>query len=399
MNRIAVTKYTLTTCLGRGVAAHRDALVAGRCGLAPCRFEDVDLETWVGEVEGLDAPNPSPDRRAHTCRNNRLAELALGQDGFLDAARQAVGRYGASRVAVYLGTSTSGILDTELAYRVRDAASGGLPAWFDYRSSHSISSLAEHVGRLVGATGPLGVISTACSSSAKAFATAARQIACGLIDAAVVGGVDTLCLTTLYGFNSLELLARGPCRPFDRERAGLSIGEAAGYALLERAARTDLWLTGYGESSDAHHMSTPHPEGRGALQAMDAALARAGLQASAIDYINLHGTATPSNDTAEGRAVAQRFGARVPASSTKGATGHTLGAAGGVEAVICLIALHEGLIPGCVGMTEADPSIQIGLDALARPAPLRNVLNNSLGFGGTNCSLVFSREDEVSAHG
>lgn len=395
MNRIAVTKHTLTTCLGRGVAAHRDALIGGRSGLAPCAFEDVDLETWVGAVDGLDAPMPAPDERAHVCRNNRLAELALAQDGFLEAARRAVSRHGASRVAVYLGTSTSGILSTELAYRVRDPDTGALPAWLDYRSSHSISSLAEHVARAVGAAGPLGVISTACSSSAKAFATAARQIACGLVDAAVVGGVDTLCLTTLYGFNSLELLARGPCRPFDRDRAGLSIGEAAGYALLERDARSDLWLAGYGESSDAHHMSTPHPEARGALQAIDAALARAGLEPSEIDYINLHGTATPSNDAAEGKAVARRFGDGVSASSTKGATGHTLGAAGGIEAALCLMALEEELIPGCIGMVEPDPGIEIGLEAATRRAPLRHVLSNSFGFGGTNCSLVFSRDEEA----
>ncbi|NEV62076.1 beta-ketoacyl-[acyl-carrier-protein] synthase family protein [Thiorhodococcus minor] len=398
MNRIAVTSYTLTTCLGRGISAHLDALMSGRSGLAPCSFEDVDLDTWVGKVDGLDAPMPSPETRAHGCRNNRLAELALEQDGFLAAARDAVSRHGASRVAVYLGTSTSGILDTERAYRVRDPDTGALPAWLDYRSSHSISSLAEHVSRLVGAAGPFGVISTACSSSAKAFATAARQIACGLIDAAVVGGVDTLCLTTLYGFNSLELLSRGPCRPFDPERDGLSIGEAAGYALLERDARSRLWLSGYGESSDAHHMSTPHPEARGALQAMDAALARAGLEPAEIDYINLHGTATPSNDAAEGKAVARRFGAGVPASSTKGATGHTLGAAGGVEAALCLIALNAGLVPGNVGLREPDPGIPIGLDPVTRRAPLRNVLSNSFGFGGTNCSLIFSRDEEASAH-
>ncbi|MBK1723362.1 beta-ketoacyl-[acyl-carrier-protein] synthase family protein [Thiocystis violacea] len=398
MKRIAVTKHTLTTCLGRGNEAHREALVSGRSGLAARAFEDVDLDTWIGMVEGLDAPPPADGASPRACRNNRLAALALEQDGFLDAARDAVSRYGAARVAVYLGTSTSGILETELAYRTRDPLNGQLPSWLDYRASHSISSLAECVSRIVGTTGPLAVISTACSSSAKAFATAARQMACGLVDAAIVGGVDTLCLTTLYGFNSLELLAKGPCRPFDRHREGLSIGEAAAFALLEPDVPASLWLSGYGESSDAYHMSSPHPEARGALQAMDAALARAALAPSEIDYINLHGTATPSSDLAEGKAVAQRFGTTVPASSTKGATGHTLGAAGGVEAVLCLLALENGLIPGSVGLIEADPAIRIGLEPVTRRARPRNVLTNSFGFGGTNCSLIFARAGQEGGH-
>ncbi len=391
MNRIAVTQFTLTTCLGRGIDAHREALIAGRSGLSPCDFEDVDLDTWIGSVAGLNAPLPTADAVSQHCRNNRLADLALAQDGFREAARAAVARYGARRVAVLLGTSTSGILDTEFAYRQRDPATGALPSWFDYRSSNSISSLAEYVSRSLGTSGPCAVISTACSSSAKAFASAARQIACGLIDAAVVGGVDTLCLTTLYGFNSLEVLANGPCRPCDRRRDGLSIGEAGAFALLERDGAGALWLGGYGESSDAHHMSSPHPDGRGAGQAMGAALERAGLRPAEIDYINLHGTATPANDLAEGRAVAELFGAGTPVSSTKGATGHTLGAAGGVEAALCLLALQDGLIPGCIGTQEPDPEIRIGLALETRRAPLRHALSNAFGFGGTNCSLIFSR--------
>jgi 3-oxoacyl-[acyl-carrier-protein] synthase-1 len=235
-------------------------------------------------------------------------------------------------------------------------------------------------------------ISTACSSSAKVFAAAARQIELGLIDAAIVGGVDTLCLTTLYGFASLQLTSPSPCRPYDATRDGISIGEGAAFALLERAADPapgSVLLLGAGESSDAYHMSSPHPEGLGARLAMDAALQSAGLAPADIDYINLHGTATPANDAAEGKAVAALFGSRVPCASTKGATGHTLGAAGAIEAVICALALTDSLLPGSPGTTAPDPSIPVNYLLASRDAPVRRVLSNSFGFGGSNCSLIF----------
>src|SRR5574340_759693 len=189
------------------------------------------------------------------------------------------------------------------------------------------------------------------------------MIEAGLVDAAIVGGVDSLCLTTRYGFNSLELLAPEPCRPYDSDRNGLSIGEAAAFILLQRPSDNldadAVLLLGTGESSDAHHMSSPHPEGLGAQMAMAAALKTAGLASTDIDYINLHGTATPSNDAAEGRAVATLFGDRVPCSSTKGATGHTLGAAGAIEAVICALALTDGVLPGSPGTVAPDPNIPV----------------------------------------
>jgi 3-oxoacyl-[acyl-carrier-protein] synthase-1 len=238
-------------------------------------------------------------------------------------------------------------------------------------------------------------VSTACSSSAKVFGSAARMIEAGVIDAAGVGGVDSLCLTTLYGFNSLELLARGPCRPYDRDRSGLSIGEAAAFVLLEAPARgappAAALLLGVGESSDAHHMSAPHPEGFGARLAMHAALEAAGLQPGDIDYVNLHGTATPSNDAAEDHAVVELLGRDVPCSSTKGATGHTLGAAGAVEAAIAVLALRHGFVPGGAQTCELDPALQANYRLATTPAPLARVLSNSFGFGGTNCSLVLGR--------
>jgi len=392
---IPLSHYTATSCIGTGLNAMRTALISARSGLRPCAFETVDLDTWIGEVPEVDAVTLPRDLQHFNCRNNRLAWLGLQQDGFFDAIRSAARTWGDQRVGVFLGTSTSGILDTELAYRERDPHTGALPASHNYRGSHNVFSVAEFVRSAAGLSGPAFVVSSACSSSAKVFASAARMISIGLIDAAVVGGVDSLCLTTLYGFNSLELTDREACRPYDAARKGISIGEAAAFGLLCRDpmnGASPVRLLGYGESSDAHHMSSPHPEGRGARHAMSAALARAGLGIDAVDYINLHGTGTPSNDAAEGKAVAALFGDRVPASSTKGATGHTLGAAGGLEAVICAIALTDGFRPANVGLETPDPAIPIRLQQTVEHGPVHHVLSNSFGFGGTNASLLFGQE-------
>jgi 3-oxoacyl-[acyl-carrier-protein] synthase I len=228
------------------------------------------------------------------------------------------------------------------------------------------------------------------------FGSAWRMMDAGLIDAAVVGGVDSLCLTTLYGFGSLDVLSDAPCRPFDTARKGISIGESAAFALLQRLPRElpgcAVLLRGVGESSDAHHMSAPHPEGAGARQAMEQALAMAGVQPRDVDYVNLHGTATAANDAAEGKAVAAVFGERgVRCSSTKGATGHALGAAGGLEAVIAALALQHGM--AWAGVNTADPDAAIPVDYLLdnREQDTRLVLSNSFGFGGTNCSLLLGR--------
>ena len=211
----------------------------------------------------------------------------------------------------------------------------------------------------------------------------------------VVGGVDSFCLTTLYGFSSLELTSPAPCRPYDRDRDGLSIGEAAAYALLQRVEgrpRDDaILLLGTGESSDAHHMSAPRPDGLGARIAMEDALRSAGASVGDVDYINLHGTATPSNDAAEGHAVAALFGSGVACSSTKGATGHALGAAGAIEAVITALALREGFVPAGVNTTMVDPALRLDYALDNRARPVRRALSNSFGFGGTNCSLLFGR--------
>ncbi len=399
MQAFRIPAYTMTSCLGQGIEPTRAALVARRGGLARCAFETVDLDTWIGTVEGVDdvvfdaALDPRLAR--FDCRNNRLAQIGLDQDGFADAVRAAIERHGADRVGVFLGTSTAGILATELAYREQMAGGGQgpLPAWFHYRETHNTYSVADFVTHVFGIRGPSFVVSAACASSAKVFGNAARMLAAGRIDAAIVGGVDSLCLTTLYGFRSLELVSSRPAEPYGADRDGLSIGEAAAFALIERDDGTHdeaPLLVGFGESSDAHHMSSPHPEGVGARMAMTAALDSAGLAARDIDYINLHGTATRNNDAAEDRAVFDLFGRDVPVSSTKGATGHTLGAAGAAEAVIALLALREGLVPGGLNTTTVDPSLRSDYRIANEQRPLHRVLSNSFGFGGANCSLLFA---------
>ena len=395
MNPLWLSHFTATSSLGRGLDQTLAALRQRRTGLAPCAFDTVELATFTGEVAGVDAV-PLPAHLADfDCRNNRLALLGLTQDGFAEAVRTAIAKYGAQRIGLFLGTSTSGILQSELAYRRRDPVTGALPADFIYRSTHNTFSVADFTRHYFGLAGPVAVVSSACSSSAKVFSSARRMMAAGLIDAAVVGGVDSLCLTTLYGFNSLGLISEQACRPFDAQRNGISIGEAAAFALLERSPEQldadAVLLLGTGESSDAYHMSSPHPEGLGARMAMQDALNMAGLNPSEIDYINLHGTATQSNDAAEGKVVAAVFGATTPCSSTKGATGHTLGAAGGVEAVICALALQHGLLPAGLNTQQLDPTLDLDYLLDNREQPVACVLSNSFGFGGTNCSLIFGR--------
>lgn len=395
MQSLVISHLTLANSLGLGSSATLDALRQRRSGLAPCSFEDVDLETYIAKVDALDAFHMRSDLSAYDCRNNRLAQLCLEQDGFVDAVDAAKRKYGAARIGVFLGTSTSGILQTELAYRHLDAQTGALPPDFHYAETQNSYSLAGFVTQYLGLGGPSFVVSSACSSSAKVFANAQRMMAAGICDAAVIGGVDSLCLSTLYGFNSLGLVSRAPCRPYDMDRDGISIGEGAGFVLIEKATAENspgaMHLLGVGESSDAYHMSTPHPEGLGAKLAMQRALDSAGLKAVDIDYINLHGTATKSNDASEGKAVADIFGNRVPCSSTKGWTGHQLGAAGITEAIIAMLAVEHGFIPGSMNTQQLDTNIAINYRIENGEGNIRRVLSNSFGFGGSNCSLVLGR--------
>ena len=396
MPALAITAHTATTALGRGLAAQVAALRERRGGLRPNDFGPEPLPTWIGRVDGLEDEALPAEFARWDCRNNRLAWMALRQDGLMDAITAARARHGADRVAVVIGTSTSSIGASEEAYTRLQPDADGQPAFPPDLARpivHTPHSLGDFVQAATGLRGPCMTVATACSSSAKVFAQAARLVQAGLADAALVGGVDTLCGSVLFGFNSLGLVSADPCRPFDRDRDGLSLGEAGGFAMLERAGDAGgLQLRGYGESSDAHHMSAPHPEGLGAMLAMRDALARAGIGASEVGYLNLHGTSTPANDAVEAAAVAALFPPSLHASSTKGWTGHTLGAAGIVESVFALIALEHGLLPGILHSETPDPACgpQIRFDNAHVPG-VRYAMNNSFGFGGNNAALVFGR--------
>ena len=393
---LAITAYTATCAAGRGRGAIARALETRRGGLTDNTFSTQPLPCKIGRVDELDSFDLPDGFASFDSRNHRLAWLGLHQDGFLERAQALRERYGAARVALVLGTSTSSIGETERAYRELDA-DGRFSAAQRRSLVHQPHALGLFVAHALGLAGPNLTIATACSSSAKVFASAERLLRLGLTDAAIVGGVDTLCDSVLFGFNSLELVSNEECRPFDVHRRGLSLGEAAGFAILERlpqSGKVDSPLfVGYGESSDAHHMSAPHPQGAGAERALDDALARAGLRADQVDYINLHGTASLQNDCVEAALIARRFPASTRASSTKGWSGHTLGAAGILEAAITLTALEHGLAPGTLNTHELDPVCgpQIRIDN--SETDLRIALSNSFGFGGNNCCLAFARGD------
>ena len=388
---------TLVSSIGRGRQAHLSALQERQSGLQPCDFEGRKLPTYMGRVEGVEEISLKSSLSHFTCRNNQLALLGLQQDGFQDQVAEARQRYGAHRIGVLIGTSTAGILETEHAYQHKDPVTGRLPTTFIPRGEYTQDafSVAHFVRKYLKLTGPAVVISTACSSSAKVFATASRYLEAGLCEAVVVGGVDSLCLTTLYGFSALQLTAPGPCRPCDANREGLTIGEAAAFVFLEKAPirRTlpTTALLGYGESSDSYHMSHPHPTGQGALLSMQASLDSSTLSPSDIDYIHMHGTATVANDQTEDRAIATMFQAQTPCSSTKGWTGHTLGAAGAVAVVLGDLCLEYGFLPGCLNTSTIDPTFSSQVLLENQERPIQNIMSNFFGFGGNNCTLILGK--------
>lgn len=388
---IRILDYSCVCAAGRGMEAIREALRYGRSGLRPNDLPGADLETWIGRVDGLEEVDCGPWQS----RNNALAETGLGADTLLKTLERLKSSLAPERIGIVTGTSTSSIDRTEAAYAALGEGDSLDPAYHQ-PAVHNPHGPGLYVARRTGITGPAMTINTACSSSAKVFATAARWIQAGLVDAALVGGIDTLCLSVLYGFHGLQLVSADVCRPFDRDRGGINLGEAAGFAVLCRpdlpvAESAMLRLSGYGESSDAHHMSHPHPEGLGARLAIDGALEMAALPAEAIDYINLHGTASRANDSIEGRLVAQRFPHQPACSSTKGWTGHTLGAAGIVESLIALDVIESGHAPANLNLREAEEGMPGGLLQEAGDIDAHHVMTNSFGFGGNNCSLVFSR--------
>ena len=373
---------TLVSAIGRGRQAHLSALQDRKTGLQPCDFEGKKLPTYMGRVKGLEDVSLKSSLSHFTCRNNQLALLGLQQDDFEDEIAAARRQYGGHRIGVLIGTSTAGILETEHAYQQKDPVSGRLPETFIPLGEYTQDafSVAHFVRKYLELTGPAVVISTACSSSAKVFATASRYIETDLCDAVLVGGVDSLCLTTLYGFSALQLTSPGPCRPCDADRDGLTIGEAAAFVLLEKSPmnknRSATALLGYGESSDAYHMSHPHPTGQGALLSMQTSLQSSGLSTSDIDYIHMHGTATVANDQTEDRAIANLFPSETPCSSTKGWTGHTLGAAGAVAVVLGDLCLQHGFLPGCLNSSTVDPTFSSHILLDNREQPIRSMMSN-----------------------
>jgi len=393
VNSLGISHYTAVNALGYGKAHILDSLLQSRSGLSACDFKGTRLNTCIGQVDGLDEYVLPREYAGYECRNNRLAYAVMQQDGFAEQVREKINQYGAGRVAIVIGTSTSGIEELEASYRLRNPKDGSLPGHIQSRYTYNLYSVSDFVKSYLGAEGPCFTISTACSSSAKVFATASRLIDAGFCDAAVVGGVDSLCLNTLYGFDSLQILSSVPCRPFDVERNGISLGEGGGLVLLEKHASSadTLLLKGYGESTDAYHMSTPPPDGSGAAMAMQQALDRCQLDASQIDYINLHGTGSSVNDQSENNGIVSIFGSSVRAIATKGFTGHTLGAAGVTEAVISLLSLERQYVPATVNTRNLDPEIAIDIQLDGKFMTIDNIASNSFGFGGNNCTLVFGR--------
>ncbi|AQS86758.1 3-oxoacyl-ACP synthase [Neoasaia chiangmaiensis NBRC 101099] len=392
MTPLSISAGTVLSAIGAGWAETDKALCARRSGLRPCDFAGITAG-FAGEVAGV-AEHAFSGPAGFDCRNNRLADMALGLDGFGKAVAAAAAFYGRARVAVVVGTSTSGILSAEDAYAATDPETGAMPADFDQARTQDLFSLPRFVATKLGLEGPLLTVSNACASSSRAFVDARHWLEAGLCDAVVVGGADSLCRMTLRGFASLGLVAPGMTRPCDVARDGISVGEGAGFVLLERTGvRPDApvlarWL-GYGVSSDGHHMSSPDPAGRGAVAAMSQALDHAGLQASDIDYINLHGTGTPANDAMEDRAVFTVFGDQVPCASTKGWTGHTLGASGIIEAMMAAIMLRQHYLAGCLNVGAVDPAFKSSVMTETIAASPAFIMSNAFGFGGTNCSLLF----------
>lgn len=381
-----VNAYTLTSALGNGLAALRMSLRDDRPCLDDAGWGDCVVPCYLGRVDlpvGLDVPT------VRDSRINQLVELGLHQDAFMEAVGAARLEFGAARCGLVLGTSTSGIDRTEAAYRELDSC-GRFPPRFRQPKVHNPHAPADYAAERLGLKGPAMTVSAACASSAKVFATAKRWLSQDFVDAVVVGGVDSLCLSVIQGFHSLQLVSAEPCRPFAVNRSGISLGEASGFALLTREAATgSARLLGVGESCDAYHMSSAPADGVGARLAMERALSDAGVGMADIEYINLHGTGTRANDDIEGRVCADFNAKGALASATKGWTGHALGAAGMVEAVLCLEALGTGLVPGTRNTVDTDAPFDLLLENVERP--VRTALTNSFGFGGNNCTVVFSR--------
>lgn len=382
----------IVCALGASREEVRARLFAAHSGVVPVDTYTPGRVLPLGVVAAA-LPSVEQHGIAARSRNNRMALAALAQ--IRPAVEQAIARYGADRVAVVIGTSTSGIAETEGAIG-QHVAGDGLPDAFHY-GQQEMASPALMLAEELGIDGPALVHSSACSSGAKAMASAARLIRMGLCDAVLTGGVDTLCGFTVAGFSALASVSARRCNPLGANRDGINIGEGAALFLMTAEPAT-VALRGWGESSDGYHMSAPDPEGGGARLAIAQALARAGITASQVDYVNLHGTATPQNDAMEARVVFDLFGATAMSSSTKPLTGHALGAAAAIEAALCWLAMQddnaEGVLPPHLwdGVPdESLPLLRLALPGARLGRPLDWALSNSFAFGGSNAALLFGR--------
>ncbi|MBN8611820.1 MAG: beta-ketoacyl-[acyl-carrier-protein] synthase II [Deltaproteobacteria bacterium] len=410
MPRLPITAMSLVGSMGRTTVETLAALDEGRTGLrAPAELDGLTLSlpfpTVVGAVPGALSPLSEGDH-AYDTRLARIGMMALAE--VRPTLDRAIARWGKRRIAVLIGTSTGGLDATEDAFRSW-AETGGpdggrVPSGYDLRTQHDFNALGELIRRVTGLEGPTHVVSTACSSSGKVHASALRLMQLGLIDAALVGGIDSLCKMTLHGFRGLGILSDTHCKPFARDRAGINIGEGAGFMLLEREdARTHAealaYLLGVGESSDAYNMSSPEPSGRGAKEAMQRALEAGGITAADVGLLIAHGTATPQNDVAESMAIESVLGPRVPVISTKGYTGHQLGAAGATSAVFAAHAVRTNKIPRSLGAEPNDPAVRVNVLAEGRSEGTVGVaLCNAFAFGGSNVCLAIASPDWVRAH-
>jgi 3-oxoacyl-[acyl-carrier-protein] synthase-1 len=375
---LGIADYSVCCALGLDKASVAAQLFAGESGLRAAPFP-LPFATLCGSLPAALPALPEASQRFDT----RQARLALGALAPLaPSLARCVERYGAERVAIALGSSNAGLDTTEQRFAQGTAMS--------LHAQHELAAVLSLLQEQTGARGPAVFVSTACSSSGKAFGSAARLLDAGLADAVLVGGVDALCEMTVRGFRSLGVLAEGACKPLSSERAGINIGEGAAFFVLERAPHP-LALRGWGETADAHHMTAPHPEGEGAERVMREALERAGLSPQDIDLINAHGTATAQGDTSEALAIGRVFGAATPVVSTKAYTGHALGAAGAIEAALCLLSLEHGIAPSSLGATPRDPKLPIRVLEAPEHARYRNVMSNSFAFGGSNVSVIFGR--------
>ncbi|MBO1256763.1 beta-ketoacyl-ACP synthase [Alteromonas sp. 5E99-2] len=388
---VDIIDYESCTAAGINMSSLREALQQQQSGLIKNNLPYSELDTWIGSVPDIDKVT---DLKEWQSRNNALAALGLEQGTLRQTLTKLINQYGSARIGLVMGSSTSSIDRTETAYTDLDDT-GVLKPKYQQKQVHNPHAPSLFVSHYTGIEGPALTINTACSSSAKVFATAARWLEFGIVDAVLVGGVDTLCLSVLHGFNSLQLLSSNPCKPFDQHRDGINLGEASGFAILQRGGESSnskgIRLAGYGESSDAYHMSHPHPEGLGARMSMTQALKRGNLNPSDIDYINLHGTSSRANDLIEGQLISDLFPKTTVCSSTKAWMGHTLGAAGITEAIIAMDSLLTGFIPGSMNLDSLDHALDFSIQAQSSSKECKHVMTNSFGFGGNNCTLLFSK--------